>query len=890
MDCHPQRAVFPAWEQGIRCAGPDKNRISRRDLIGQCIGGIVGSHLSASWVSAIAAPAQKPFTSLLVNEKILAQQYPKEIDAILAAVEDFCQRENGEVIHAGPKVSPAAIKAQLLRQHRRPERLLMVGDEANIPRFKIKPSPDLDIETNYFYGDLNGDGVAEVPVCRVLGGGSTIVRLLGVFPSVKQPRALMLGAPPHLHLELNRIASSMGGLGCTLQSINHRELKSLAEFDVIILAGHGDPNGWYGATDGNYCTTDTVPDLPLQPVVYAGACSTTPPGSPILRKFLDKGCRVYVGSDSVAFGWTPARNANELLYHFCDALNAHPSIPVATAMSEARARYVAGNGLGAALLKLEAGEPVSIDPVHGYTALQFEVFGDITAPFPHASEHFPFVRHPLAKAPLQLSRNDELALPYHITAKDGVPVLFLHFEWKVGVGTGLELDILQNGQLLHQVNWKKPRDWWEYVAAANGGYRSGQHFEGYVLAPLIRQEGANKVEVKVSQATDSIRLKTDSVLQLWPKRDVEDFRVRQKERPASGINLLLLSKHENFSPLQIALRPIAALQIDHLKDMGELVVPYEFPKLNDSLLDLGRYDTICLGELEWGYRAFPRGMAQRMKKAVQQGRGFIALGGTCTFGTRSSSNCIDFRGTPIEEIMPVRILKRDDAVDEKTKLHGARSHPIFEGVDIASAPAILGFNRTAAKPGALVLLRTSTGDPLLAVSQCGNGRSVAWASNFSRGWCEDLGKWPGFSRLWSNMVRWATPDKSRTAKMQESFADESVFLGNLGGYKTDEGANSTRREDHLSFAQGTALSTVVDNLVWKYTTQFDRQIHEGKRGADRFYGEASVRLASHGADLGDSGSNSREPSTHEKWAHQQTPAKLRETIEDKVRALFLGMS
>lgn len=71
-----------------------------------------------------------------------------------------------------------------------------------------------------------------------------------------------------------------------------------------------------------------------------------------------------------------------------------------------------------------------------------------------------------------------------------------------------------------------------------------------------------------------------------------------------------------------------------------------------------------------------------------------------------------------------------------------------------------------------------------------------------------LGHNPGASEP-ANRV---THDLSRIPQI---FADESAYLGNLGGY-SDPGANATSREAHLAWAQHQTAPVIVENLVKKY--------------------------------------------------------------------------
>ena len=84
-------------------------------------------------------------------------------------------------------------------------------------------------------------------------------------------------------------------------------------------------------------------------------------------------------------------------------------------------------------------------------------------------------------------------------------------------------------------------------------------------------------------------------------------------------------------------------------------------------------------------------------------------------------------------------------------------------------------------------------------------------------------------------VREAFPEVFRRELLQRLFALESVYLGNLGGYDKDRGANSTREDDHLSWARRQPAHIVADNLVKKYLLQLDRQVRQGRTEVEQFY-------------------------------------------------------
>lgn len=743
-----------------------------------------GGSLAGVWAAAGLAwdvPRQSggsPPTIVLLNEAALRKRYPQEVAAMMLAARQFSQKHNGELVDTGNNTTPAAIKKLLVRHSRPPKRLVIYGEEDGIPRFKVK-GRNLDLDTDYFYGDLNYDGQAEVAVSRVLGNPQAMIGQLNMPPPQGAPHALCFGSDPRLALELNRSAASFAAHGCTFDTQDWGDPTMLAQADVVMLAGHGDPNGWYGGITDAYVTAATVPKLPRHPVVFAGACSTVPPGSPILRAFMNQGCRVYIGAATASYGWTPGALGNELTMHMLDVMAEHPDWTVAEIIGEARNRYVRVNQLGPTLLRLERGEEFDFGLVEVSTALQFQVFGDITATYPRAPLRPLFAPHPLVHSRAALHAGQTVPIRFEIGSSDGVPILYLCGDWHKDVSTGLVLEVVQNRQLVHRLDWHEQREWYMFVDAVTGGYFDGDRYHAYAIAALFRHNGANEVDIVVKEASQPITLLPESQIQVWHKRKPVHLPPTQLAR-RQGINLLILSKGEGLEPLRRALTTVDSLQVDVHDDLGSYLDPFEFPGDQNQAFDLSQYDVIVIDELSRGCRRFPRGMLERLRGFVKLGGGLIMLGGRAQFGGTKEGGT--FRGTPLEEALPVKMLMAHDHV----------------------------------------------------------------------------------------------------------FAAESTYLGRLGGYDDDAGANSPRIEDHLDWAMSQPAPVVFNNLAVKYRSQFDRQARRGDPAAQRFFADASARLASYSIDLGDSGSNLKEADRHFQWAKTQTRDRLRQAIEVKLRRLWTG--
>jgi len=83
--------------------------------------------------------------------------------------------------------------------------------------------------------------------------------------------------------------------------------------------------------------------------------------------------------------------------------------------------------------------------------------------------------------------------------------------------------------------------------------------------------------------------------------------------------------------------------------------------------------------------------------------------------------------------------------------------PILGGIDVATLPALYGYNGATPKGTARVALGTPRGDPLLATWQIGLGRAAAWTSDLKAQWAVDWVSWEGFPRFAAQLVSWVLP-------------------------------------------------------------------------------------------------------------------------------------
>jgi uncharacterized membrane protein len=110
-----------------------------------------------------------------------------------------------------------------------------------------------------------------------------------------------------------------------------------------------------------------------------------------------------------------------------------------------------------------------------------------------------------------------------------------------------------------------------------------------------------------------------------------------------------------------------------------------------------------------------------------------------------------------KEVPQIFVKEAKDAAtpsfDEKAIKPVVKARGFLEGVDLTRTPSLRGRTATVIKDGALELLSTEDGDPLLAFWPVGLGRTAVFASDVKDRWATDWLRWKGYAPFFTAIVR-----------------------------------------------------------------------------------------------------------------------------------------
>lgn len=483
-------------------------------------------------------------TLILVNMTALSDAYPEDVLDIQRAVEAFARRHNADVLdidevyrektgkhltipaYPDPNLTTLAreIKAEIIsKTDGKLNYIILVGDESIIPMWEIGLG-ELRLHTDSFYADLDGDGLPEVMTTRVLGNPEAIQRQLSNTTATSGPAAtIMCSEDTRIHLETQRFLDALTQQGHDVAVIGRAKDGQLPQSNLIIHFGHGSPQSLSNRFRENFITAKNMPALPRYPIAIINGCATTPPGSVLLRAFLNNGCLTYLGCTATVPGMIPARYTNQLIMHFLNAYEAHPDWSVVKLFTAARAEYVRVARLSEILLELEQIAIVSEFEgdmrTHLLTFLEWNAYGSPFTHFHQGDAKPVFAKHPLVKSSVSLQDRGQNAIEatFELKNTDGQPILFLQADWLNSVSSSLVLRVQQNGQNIHELKGNTHIIFQHIEDICVGGYVDGDLYHAYWLLPLQREVGQNDLRVELVSRKGAVTILPESAIEIWPE-------------------------------------------------------------------------------------------------------------------------------------------------------------------------------------------------------------------------------------------------------------------------------------------------------------------------------------------------------------------------------------
>ena len=248
-------------------------------------------------------------------------------------------------------------------------------------------------------------------------------------------------------------------------------------------------------------------------------CATAPPGSPLLRAFLNNGCRSYIGSSAIVYGMNPARYANQLVHHFLDAYRTQPRRTMPELLALAKAKYAEVNRLGPLLDALERGEKPPLedrDAVHLAGYLGWGAYGSPCARLRQSEPAPVYEAAPLFQKPARFQPPGGAVQAEFQLRRGRRPILYLQADWTLSASEQIRVRIAQNGAALCDMRGDSVTVYQHLDDRCVGGYADGGIYRARWLLPLRSETGRNRLQITLRLPEGEAEIRTETAVQQWP--------------------------------------------------------------------------------------------------------------------------------------------------------------------------------------------------------------------------------------------------------------------------------------------------------------------------------------------------------------------------------------
>jgi len=398
--------------------------------------------------------------------------------------------------------------------------LVLVGDQRSLPTWHVQLGR-MYCTTDSFYADLDGNGIPETAVSRILGTPELMVRQMKGKDNYGQKAAILCSEDTRIHLETRAFTKQLSRLGYTVAICGASSEQALTESDLIIHFGHGTSGGISNRFGETFVSAETMPALARSPIVFVDGCGTLPVGSPLLRAFLEQGAMAYVGSTETVQGMIPARFTNELVEHFLQIMERKRSSTLAQILMAARAAYVKGHpGLADKLQTLAI--TGSVD-VHGdeatdlLTVAEWVYYGDPRAVLPCVGKPKELCREVLSLTEsVQLDQvNRSWQCSFTSKRGDGQAVLALYADIPIADRANFKLSVSHNLKRIADLDSHRDTRYQNIGQDCRGGYTCGETYRARFLVPFDPTVGKQDLKVHLASGS-SAYLTPGTVIDIWP--------------------------------------------------------------------------------------------------------------------------------------------------------------------------------------------------------------------------------------------------------------------------------------------------------------------------------------------------------------------------------------
>lgn len=198
----------------------------------------------------------------------------------------------------------------------------------------------------------------------------------------------------------------------------------------------------------------------------------------------------------------------------------------------------------------------------------------------------------------------------------------------------------------------------------------------------------------------------------------------------------------------------------HLVDAQFPRSPAEFAGTDVVVLSDVGANTFLLTKETFGQSKVVPNRLVLLRDWIAQGGALLMVGGYMSFSGIDGK--ARYGQSPLADVLPVVLSEGDDRTEVPQGFVATvveASHPALAGVD-GQWPALLGYNRFAARTTAEVLVRSGD-DPILVVGGYERGRCAAFASDLSPHWAPPgFVAWDGYGALWHALLTWLAEERT----------------------------------------------------------------------------------------------------------------------------------